>query len=67
MTPAVLKRKQYEDIVENTQPFWYIRMITNHYCKLLCGLFFLYMIAAYACVELGLMTLDLMQNEDFFI
>ena len=42
-------------------------MITNHYKLLLCTFFTLYLLAAYTCVFLGLMTLDLMQNEDFFI
>lgn len=51
----------------NSRPFWYIRMITRHYKAMLCGAFIFYGIAAYTCVSLGLMTLDELRNEDFFI
>ena len=63
----ILARKQYEDVVKNSRPFWYIKLITLHPKKLLCGLFALYFAATLLTVELGLLDLGTMQNEDFFI
>lgn len=67
MSDEVLARKQYEDIVINSQPFWYIRMVTRHYCKMLCCAFSFYFLAAYICVMLGLVELNALRNDDFFI
>ena len=67
MSDEVLARKQYEDIIINSQPFWYIRLLTRHYCKMLICAYFFYFLAAYACVTLGLVELDALRNEDFFI
>jgi hypothetical protein len=46
----ILARKQYEDVVKNSRPFWYINLITLHPKKLLSGLFTLYFAATFLTV-----------------
>jgi hypothetical protein len=53
----VMRQKQYEDILEHSTPFWFVRFTTQHYRKVLCVALTFYTLMTYFCVTLGLVSL----------
>ena len=60
-----MRKKQYEDVIENSEPFWFVRCTTKYYKRVLCCACLFYIAMIVVCVSFNLLNLAEIMDEDF--
>ena len=61
------ERKEYEDVVKNTRPFWFVKFTADHYKKIIIAELVCCAIVCFLIYAFGLVHMSELHSEDFML